>query len=160
VSGVTYNRNEAKIRVRGVKDQPGVAVRLFSPLAEAGIVVDMIIQNVSQEGTTDVTFTVPRADFAEALRHAREAAREIGAADVEGDTSIAKVSIVGLGMKDHAGVATRMFRVLADEGINIQLISTSEIKVSVVIEEKYAERAVRALHAEFHESGAAAPVPE
>jgi aspartate kinase len=160
VSGVTYNTEEAKIRVRGVKDQPGIAAALFTPLSAAGIVVDMIIQNVSQDGTTDVTFTVPRGDYAEALKRAGGVAREIGAVDVEGDDGIAKVSIVGLGMKDHAGVATRMFRVLADEGINIQLISTSEIKVSVVIQEKYTELAVRALHAAFLESGAAAPAPE
>jgi aspartate kinase len=160
VSGVTYNRNEAKIRVRGVKDQPGVAARLLSPLAEAGIVVDMIVQNLSQDGSTDMTFTVPRGDYAEALRLARETASEIGAADTDGDVSIAKVSIVGLGMKDHAGVAARMFEALAREGINIQMISTSEIKVSVVIEEKYTELAVRALHAAFVESGAGEPAAE
>ncbi len=160
VSGVTYNRNEAKIRVRGVKDQPGIAARLFSPLGEAGIVVDMIIQNMSQDGTTDMTFTVPKADYRRALSIAREAGQEIGASAVEGDEGVAKVSIVGLGMKDHAGVASRMFRTLADEGINIQLISTSEIKISVVIEEKYTELAVRALHAAFVEQGAAEPAAE
>ena len=157
VSGVTYNRDEAKIRVRGVKDAPGVAARLFTPLSEAGIVVDMIIQNVSQDGTTDLTFTVPHGDYERALDLARSAAGDVAAEDVEGDDRIAKVSVVGLGMKDHAGVAARMFEVLAGEGINIQLISTSEIKISVVIDEKYAELAVRALHAEFVEgSGAAA----
>jgi len=160
VSGVTYNRNEAKIRVRGVKDQPGVASRLFGPLGDAGIVVDMIIQNVGQDGSTDMTFTVPRTDFRHALRIAEETARDVGAAGVEGDEDIAKVSIVGLGMKDHAGVAARMFRVLADEGINIQLISTSEIKISVLVEAKYAELAVRALHAAFVEAGASEPRPE
>jgi aspartate kinase len=151
VSGVTYNCDEAKIRVRRVKDAPGVAASLFMPLSDSGIVVDMIIQNVSEDGTTDLTFTVPIGDFEPALEIARAAAAGIGADKVEGDDRIAKVSVVGLGMKDHAGVAARMFHVLAEEGINIQLISTSEIKISVVIEEKYAELAVRALHAEFVE---------
>jgi aspartate kinase len=160
VSGVTYNRNEAKIRVRGVRDVPGVAARLFSPLAQDGVVVDMIIQNLSQDGATDMTFTVPRDAYARSLEVTRKTGRELGAQSVDGDPDIAKVSIVGLGMRDHAGVATRMFQVLADEGINIQLISTSEIKVSVVIEEKYTELAVRALHAAFVEAGAAAPAPE
>jgi aspartate kinase len=152
VSGVTYNRNEAKIRVRGVKDAPGVAAALFTPLSESNIVVDMIVQNVSQDGTTDMTFTVPRDDFRRAMELAREAASGVGARDVEGDAQIAKVSVVGLGMRDHAGVAARTFQVLAREGINIQLISTSEIKISVVIEEKYVELAVRALHAAFVDS--------
>jgi aspartate kinase len=160
VSGVTYNRNEAKIRVRGVRDVPGVAARLFSPLAADGVVVDMIIQNLSQDGATDLTFTVPRDAYARSLELTRKTGREIGAQAVDGDPEIAKVSIVGMGMRDHAGVATRMFQVLADEGINIQLISTSEIKVSVVIEEKYTELAVRALHAAFVEAGAAAPAAE
>jgi aspartate kinase len=160
VSGVTYNRNEAKIRVRGVKDQPGIAARIFSPLSDAGIVVDMIVQNLSQDGTTDMTFTVERACYEQSLEVARRVADEIGAAAVEGDENIAKVSIVGLGMKDHAGVASKMFQVLADEGINIQLITTSEIKVSVVIEEKYSELAVRALHGAFVDAGAAEPAPE
>ena len=160
VSGVTYNRDEAKIRIRGVKDQPGIVARIFSPLSDAGIVVDMIIQNLAQDGTTDVTFTVERSSYPQALAMAEREGSEIGAAEVEGDDSIAKVSIVGLGMKDHAGVASRMFRVLADEGINIQMITTSEIKVSVVIEEKYSELAVRALHAAFLEAGAAEPTPE
>jgi len=160
VSGVTYRRNEAKIRVRGVKDLPGIAARLFTPLSEEGIVVDMIIQNLSQDGTTDMTFTVPREDYARSLAITRSTADALGAAAVEGDEAIAKVSIVGLGMKDHAAVAARMFQVLADEGINIQLIATSEIKVSVVIEEKYTELAVRALHAAFVDAGAAEPAEE
>jgi len=160
VSGVTYNRNEAKIRIRGVKDQPGVAARLFSPLGESGIVVDMIIQNLGSDGSTDMTFTVPKSDYRRALSIAQDAGREIGASAVEGDEGIAKVSIVGLGMKDHAGVASRMFRALADEGINIQLISTSEIKISVVIDEKYTELAVRALHAAFVEAGSPLPAAE
>ena len=149
VSGVTCAVNEAQIRVQSVPDQPGIAARLFTPIADAGIVVDMIIQNLSREGTTDLTFTVPRADYARALELAKKSGSEMGCEKVGGDVDIAKVSIVGLGMKDHAGVATRMFAVLAAEGINIQMISTSEIKVSVAIQKKYAELAVRALHAAF-----------
>lgn len=155
VSGVSYNRNEAKITLRAVKDQPGVAGRIFTPLSAAGILVDMIVQNMSSDGSTDMTFTVPVGDFPKALAVAQEAAAELGAQSAEGDEEIAKVSVVGLGMKDHTGVATKMFNVLADEGINIQMISTSEIKISVVIEEKYAELAVRALHAAFIDGGAA-----
>jgi aspartate kinase len=132
----------AKIRIKGVKDAPGVAASIFLPLSEAGIVVDMIVQNVSQDGNTDVTFTVPRDDFARASEIARQAAVAVSARDVEGDKAIAKVSVVGLGMKDHAGVAARIPGARA-RGINIQLISTSEIKISVVIE-KYVELAVRA----------------
>jgi aspartate kinase len=157
---VTYNRNEAKITLRSLKDQPGVAARLFTPLSEAGIVLDMIVQNLSSDGSTDLTFTVPIADYQQALEITRSAAEEVGAQAVEGDRGIAKVSVVGLGMKDHAGVATKMFNVLADEGINIQLISTSEIKISVVLEEKYTELAVRALHGAFVGDGAQAPVEE
>ena len=160
VSGVTYNRNEGKIRVRGLKDQPGVSARLFSPISDAGIVIDMILQNIGQDGTTDITFTVPKADWRRALDLAGKTAREIGAAGVEGDDQIAKVSIVGLGMKDHAGVASKMFQVLADNGINIQMISTSEIKISVVIEDKSTDLAVRKLHEAFVEHGAAAPKAE
>jgi aspartate kinase len=160
VSGVTYNRDEAKIRVRGVKDQPGIASRIFGPLSQAGIVVDMIVQNLSQDGTTDVTFTVGRGDFRRAVEIARRVGDELGAVAVDADDSIAKVSIVGLGMRDHAGVASRMFQVLGEHGINIQLITTSEIKVSVVIEEGRTDDAVRALHAVFAEAGADAPRAE
>ena len=160
VSGVTYNRDEAKIRVRGLKDVPGVAAEVFSPISEAGIVVDMIIQNLSLDGTTDLTFTVPRHDYARAVELAKGASQKLGASAVDGDEGIAKVSIVGLGMKDHAGVASRMFRVLADQGINIQLISTSEIKVSVVVDEQHTDRAVRSLHAAFVEAGAEDPRSE
>ncbi|MAI79507.1 MAG: aspartate kinase [Deltaproteobacteria bacterium] len=149
VSGVTCNSNEAQIRLQNVPDQPGIAARVFTPLGDAGIVVDMIIQNYASDGSTDMTFTVPRGDYAKALSIAQEAGRELECETVEGDDGIAKVSIVGLGMKDHAGVATRMFKVLARESINIQMISTSEIKISVVIAQKYAELAVRALHAEL-----------
>ena len=154
VSGVTCNRNEAKITLRTVKDQPGTAARLFTPLSGAGIVVDMIVQNISSDGSTDLTFTVPVADYAQALELARAAAADLGAVEVEGDDQIAKVSVIGLGMKDHAGVATKMFNVLAEERINIGLISTSEIKISVVVEQKYMELAVRALHAAFLGDGA------
>jgi aspartate kinase len=156
VSGVTCNRSEAKIRICGVKDAPGVAASIFAPLSQAGIVVDVIVQNLSHDGTTDVTFTVPRGDLKRAVEIARSSASAIGARDVEGDANVAKVSVVGLGMKDHAGVAARMFQALAAEGINIELITTSEIKISVVVAEKYAELAVRALHATFVEEGAAA----
>jgi aspartate kinase len=160
VSGVTYNRDEAKIRMRGVKDQPGIASRIFGPLSQAGIVVDMIVQNLSQDGTTDVTFTVGRGDFRRAVEIARRVGDELGASAVDADDSIAKVSIVGLGMKDHAGVASRMFQVLGEHGINIQVITTSEIKVSVVIEEERTDDAVRALHAAFAEAGADVPRAE
>jgi len=149
VSGVTYQRNEAKIRIAGVKDQPGVSARLFTPISDAGIVVDMIVQNASQDGSTDITFTVPRTDHKRALEMAARVGREIGAQSAEGDEKIAKVSIVGLGMKDHAGVASKMFRTLADEGINIQMISTSEIKISVVIDLSRGEQAMKAVHAAF-----------
>jgi aspartate kinase len=160
VSGVTYNRDEAKIRVSGVKDVPGVAATLFGRLSGSGIVVDMIVQNLAQDGTTDMTFTVPRSDSARALEITREVAPQLGSSRVEADPAISKISIVGLGMKDHAGVAAKMFGVLSKEGINIQLISTSEIKISVVVDEKYTELAVRALHAAFVEDGAEAPRPE
>ncbi|MBW2273697.1 MAG: aspartate kinase [Deltaproteobacteria bacterium] len=158
VSGVTCNRDEAKIHVKGVEDQPGIASKLFTPLSDSGIIVDMIIQNVSSDGSTDVTFTVPKGDYRKALDLATKTVSEIGAESVDGDEKIAKVSVVGLGMKDHAGVATRMFAALAKEGINIQMITTSEIKISVVIEEKYTELAVRALHAALVENGGEAPV--
>lgn len=151
VSGVTCNNNEAKIGLQSVPDQPGIAARVFTPLGEAGIVVDMIIQNYASDGSTDMTFTVPRGDYARALEIARVAGQELSSESVDGDDAIAKVSIVGLGMKDHAGVATRMFEVLAREEINIQMISTSEIKISVVIDEAHSKIAVQALHAEFIE---------
>ncbi len=160
VSGVTYNRSETKIRVSGVKDVPGVAAKLFGRLSDAGIVVDMIVQNVSHDGTTDMTFTVPRGDGRRSLAISEEVAPQLGSSRVEADPAIAKISIVGLGMKDHAGVAAKMFAVLAAEGINIQMITTSEIKISVVIEEKYAELAVRALHTAFVEDGAEKPQSE
>jgi aspartate kinase len=149
VSGVAYDRDQAKITLLRVPDRPGLAARLFGPIAGAGIVVDMIIQNASADGTTDLTFTVPRGDFDKALSLVKSQESTIGAHGVATDTNVAKVSIVGLGMRSHAGVAARMFDVLAAEGINIQMISTSEIKISVVLDEKYAELAVRALHDAF-----------
>lgn len=153
VSGVTYDLNEAKITLLRVPDRPGLATKIFSPIARAHIVVDMIIQNASEQGFTDITFTVPRLDHPKALEMVQSFAKEIGASGVVSDTSIAKVSVVGLGMRSHAGVAARMFEVLAREGINIQMISTSEIKVSVVIDAKYAELAVRVLHRALVEEG-------
>lgn len=149
VSGITYAKDETKIAVMRVPDKPGIAARLLSPLAEANISVDMIVQNVSEDGYTDFTFTVGKADFKKALMITNEAAKEINAKDVLTDESISKVSMVGLGMRSHAGVATKMFDTLAHEGINIQMISTSEIKISVVIDAKYTELAVRVLHNAF-----------
>ncbi len=153
VSGITYAKDETKIAVMRVPDKPGIAARLLSPLADANISVDMIVQNVSEDGFTDFTFTVSKADFKKALMITREASSEIHARDVITDEGISKVSIVGLGMRSHAGVATRMFQTLAKEGINIQMISTSEIKISVVIDAKYTELAVRVLHDAFDLSG-------
>ena len=149
VSGITYNKDESKISVIRVPDKPGIASKLFSPLSNANITVDMIIQNVSHEGSTDLTFTVPRADFKKALKIVEEAASEVGAAGVSSDENIAKVSIVGVGMRSHSGVASKMFQTLSQEGINIQMISTSEIKVSCVVDAKYTELAVRVLHDAF-----------
>ncbi|RLB10667.1 MAG: aspartate kinase [Deltaproteobacteria bacterium] len=149
VSGVTYNKNEARVTVKRVPDRPGIAARIFKPMFDEGIVVDMIIQNTSEDGFTDMTFTVPKPDFRESMRLVSEVAKEIGAEKVIGDEKIAKVSIVGLGMRAHAGVAQKMFEALAKEGINILMISTSEIKISCVIEEKYTELAVRVLHKSF-----------
>jgi aspartate kinase len=149
VSGITYDKNEAKISVMRVPDKPGIAAQLFLPLSEANITVDMIIQNVSHEGFTDLTFTVPRADFKKALKIVEETAARIGAAGVDSNEAIAKVSVVGVGMRSHSGVASKMFATLSAEGINIQMISTSEIKVSCVIDDKYTELAVRVLHEAF-----------
>ncbi len=149
VSGVTYNKDEAKISVLRVPDRPGIAARLFRPLTEAGINVDMIVQNISHDAHTDLTFTVTKTDFKRAFKIIKETAGEIGAMDVIGDTNIAKVSIVGAGMRSHAGIASKMFEVLSKEGINIQMISTSEIKISCVVDIKYTELAVRVLHDAF-----------
>lgn len=149
ISGIAFNRDEAKLTIRGVPDTPGVAFKILGPISSANIEVDMIVQNVSHDNTTDFTFTVHRNEYDAAERILQNTASEIGAREVVGDTKIAKVSIVGVGMRSHAGVASRMFEALAKESINIQMISTSEIKVSVVIEEKYLELAVRALHTAF-----------
>ena len=149
ISGVTYNKNEAKITVSKVPDKPGIASKIFSALADANIIVDMIVQNVSHDNFNDITFTVVKADAKKALKITQEIASGIGAVQVALDEDIAKVSIVGLGMRSHSGIASKMFTILANEGINIELISTSEIKISCVIESKYGELAVRALHKHF-----------
>ncbi|MCF8036505.1 MAG: aspartate kinase [Desulfobacteraceae bacterium] len=149
VSGVTQSKNEARITLRKVPDQPGIASRILNPVAEAGISVDMIIQNTRLSNMTDLTFTVPKSDFAAAMEVEKKVAEEIGAAEVLGDENIAKVSVIGVGMRSHSGVASKMFATLAAENINILMISTSEIRISCVIEEKYTELAVRALHTAF-----------
>ncbi len=149
VSGVSYDKNEAKITLVQVPDRPGLAAQVFGPIADAHIVVDMIIQNASEAGTTDLTFTVPKADHKKALAIVEKTLPAIKAKGVRVDTEIAKVSVVGVGMRTHAGVAAKMFEVLAREGINIEMISTSEIKISVVIDAKYTELAVRVLHEAF-----------
>ena len=156
VSGITLDRDQAKITLPQVPDRPGVAAGLFRPIAGAGIIVDMIIQNVGTDGTTELTFTVPRSELGAALDIARAHCREIGAPEPLADGEIVKVSVVGLGMRSHAGVAARVFETLAREAINIQMISTSEIKISVAIDARYAELAVRALHHELVEKGATA----
>ncbi|MDM8535324.1 aspartate kinase [Desulfobacterales bacterium HSG17] len=150
VSGVTYNKNEARITLKKVPDQPGVAAKILSPISDEGIIVDMIIQNTRAGGQTDLTFTVPRAEFKRALEIEKKIAAEINAEEVIGDKNIVKVSVIGVGMKNHSGVASKMFEALARENINIIMISTSEIRISCVIEEKYTELAVRTLHTEFN----------
>jgi aspartate kinase len=152
VSGVTCDKNEAKVTLLKVPDRPGLASQVFGPIAEANIVVDMIIQNASDDGTTDLTFTVPKADQKKAMKLVEQIAARIHARGIKTDEHIAKISIVGVGMRTHAGVAAKMFHLLAREGINIEMISTSEIKISVVIDEKYAELAVRVLHEAFVEN--------
>ena len=149
VSGVSYDKNEVKITILHVPDRPGLAAQVFGPIADAHIVVDMIIQNASADGTTDLTFTVSKADYKKALSIVEKTAPAIEAKGVDVDTDISKVSVVGVGMRTHAGVAAKMFRVLAEEGVNIEMISTSEIKISVVIAAKYTELAVRVLHDAF-----------
>ncbi|KIX11080.1 aspartate kinase [Dethiosulfatarculus sandiegensis] len=149
IRGVAYSKNEARITVKGVKDEPGVASNIFTPISAAGIVVDVIIQNTSADGTTDITFTVPKTDYKQAMNLLALKAEKLHAKEVLGDPDIAKVSVIGIGMRNHAGVATRMFNALAKENINIQTINTSEIKISCVIEEKYTELAVRVLHDAF-----------
>ncbi|WP_150914018.1 aspartate kinase [Marinobacter halotolerans] len=149
VSGIAFNRDEAKVTIAGVPDTPGSALRILKPVSDANIEVDMIVQNVGADNRTDFTFTVHRNDFKRAQSILQAVADELGARQVTGDSKIAKVSIVGVGMRSHAGVATKMFAALSNEGINILMISTSEIKISVVIDEKYLELAVRALHSAF-----------
>jgi aspartate kinase len=150
VSGIAFNRGEAKVSVLGVPDTPGIAAAILGPVADANIDIDVIIQNISKDGKTDFSFTVNQTDFQRTLDLLREkVSPSLGAAEVVGNPNIAKVSIVGIGMRSHVGVASTMFRALAQEGVNIQMISTSEIKTSVVIDEKYLELAVRALHTAF-----------
>lgn len=149
ISGIAFNRDEAKLTLVGVPDRPGVAYRILGPVAEANIDVDMIVQNIGHDGTTDFSFTVAKNDFKRAMAILEGLKAEFGAREVLGDKGVCKVSIVGVGMRSHPGVAAKMFRTLAEEGINIQMISTSEIKISVLIDEKYLELAVRALHKAF-----------
>ena len=149
VAGIAFDKNQARINVRGVPDKPGIAYQILGAVADANIEVDMIIQNVGVEGTTDFSFTVPRGDYQRTLNILNEVQKNIGAQIVDGDNTVCKVSIVGVGMRSHVGVASTMFRTLAEEGINIQMILTSEIKVSVLIDEKYLELATRVLHSVF-----------
>jgi aspartate kinase len=149
IAGIAFNRDEAKLTIEGVPDMPGVAYRILGPIGEANIEVDVIVQNVAHDKTTDFTFTVSRNDIDRAEEVLNKVAQEIGAREVNSDNKVAKVSVVGVGMRSHAGVASQMFAALAENGINIQMITTSEIKISVIIEEKFLELAVRALHSSF-----------
>jgi aspartate kinase len=149
ISGIAFNRDEAQLTIKGVPDAPGVAYRILGPIANANVEVDMIVQNIGADGTTDMTFTVHRNDYASALSVLQHVAEEVGAREVAGNTKIVKVSVVGVGMRSHAGIASTMFGALARESINIHMISTSEIKISVVLDEKYLELAVRTLHEAF-----------
>ena len=150
IAGIAFSRDEAKLTLLGVPDRPGVAHSILGPISDANIEVDMIIQNISQDGTTDFTFTVNRGDFNKAMSILRSTAEGLGAREVLGDQAIVKISLVGVGMRSHAGIASKMFSALAKEGINIRMISTSEIKISVVVDEKYLELGVRALHEAFN----------
>jgi aspartate kinase len=149
ISGIAFTRDEAKLSVVGVPDVPGMAFKVFGPISEANIEVDVIVQNIGADNTNDITFTVGKKDADKAARILEKISSEMGARGIEVDQKVAKVSLVGGGMRSHAGVASRMFEALSKESINIQLITTSEIKISVVIEEKYLELAVRALHSAF-----------
>jgi len=149
ISGIAFNRDEAKLTIVGVPDKPGIAYQILGHIADSNIEVDMIVQNISEDGTTDFTFTVHRNDYKKALGILNDTAKELGVKEVIGDDRIVKISLVGVGMRSHAGIASDMFKALADEGINILLISTSEIKISVVVDEKYLELGVRALHTAF-----------
>ena len=149
ISGIAFNRDEAKLTIRGVPDKPGIAARILGEIGKVNINVDMIVQNVGADGTTDFTFTVHRGDYKKSMDVLKRVSQELKAREVSGDDKIVKISVVGVGMRSHAGIASQMFKTLADEGINIQMISTSEIKISVVVEEKYLELGVRALHSAF-----------
>jgi aspartate kinase len=149
ISGIAFNRDEAKLTIRGVPDRPGIAAHILGDIGKANINVDMIVQNVGADETTDFTFTVHRGEFKKALEILKQVAQSLKAREVSGDDKIVKISVVGVGMRSHAGIASTMFKTLADEGINIQMISTSEIKISVVVDEKYLELGVRALHQAF-----------
>ncbi len=149
ISGIAFNRDEAKLTIRGVPDQPGVAYKILGPVGEANVEVDMIVQNIAEDGTTDFTFTVNRGEYEKAREILERESAELGAREVVGDNRIVKISLVGVGMRSHAGIASRMFAALSEEAINIQMISTSEIKISVVVDEKYLELGVRALHQAF-----------
>ena len=149
ISGIAFNRDEAKLTIRGVPDKPGIAAHILGEIGKVNINVDMIVQNVGADGTTDFTFTVHRGDYKKSMDILKRVSQELKAREVSGDDKIVKISVVGVGMRSHAGIAGQMFKTLADEGINIQMISTSEIKVSVVVEEKYLELGVRALHSAF-----------
>ncbi len=149
ISGIAFNRDEAKLTITGVPDQPGIASKILGPIASKNIEVDMIIQNTGHDGTTDFTFTVHRNDYSNALSILEDTANNLGAREVTGDDKIAKIAVVGVGMRSHAGIANTMFETLANENINISMISTSEIKISVVVDEKYLELGVRALHSAF-----------
>jgi aspartate kinase len=150
ISGIAFNRDEAKLTILGVPDTPGVAYKILGPIASQNIEVDMIVQNISADtNTNDFTFTVNRGDYKRAMAILEQTAEAMGAREVLGDDKIVKISLVGVGMRSHAGIASKMFEALADEGINIRMISTSEIKISVVVDEKYLELGVRALHGAF-----------
>jgi aspartate kinase len=150
ITGIAFSRDEAKITVMGVPDRPGIAYQILGPVADGNIEVDMIIQNQSVDGRADFTFTVPRGDYDKAMKLVDgEIKAKLGAGGIEGDAKVSKVSVVGVGMRSHVGIASQMFRTLSEEGINILMISTSEIKISVLIDEKYTELAVRALHKGF-----------
>jgi aspartate kinase len=149
ITGIAFNRDEAKITVLGVPDKPGIAYQILGPVADANIEVDMIIQNQSVDGKTDFTFTVPRGEYAKAMDTLESHVKSHIGGSITGDAKVSKVSVVGVGMRSHVGIASQMFRTLSEEGINILMISTSEIKISVLIDEKYMELAVRALHKAF-----------
>jgi len=149
ISGIAFQRDEAKLTIRGIPDTPGVAHKVLGPISDAHINVDVIIQNASEKGFTDLTFTVPREDYQASYQILDELAAKLNAQDIRGDQNIAKISVVGVGMRSHSGVANTMFKTLADNDINIQMISTSEIKISVIVEESKMEKAVQVLHESF-----------